>query len=221
MEDAITWEQVDACFSLAANEEEGDAILQKPGSAGLQILLETYFPDYEIKEDHIKETSQLIAYTEDMLFTLSLVRKFELTFFVMEEEAAEVEKEHLSALDLNVLIKESNFPRHMQHRMPGNSFISFIPPNLIDDNILRQEAAYLTACVSAEVIPVLDEEIWSAWSVIQEMLEVLDDEDDDDEYDAYEYDSEPYDSSEYYLFFCISLFFFFFFFLLFVCTSPA
>ena len=92
MDDAITREQVEECFSTAASEEEGNAILQKPGVAGLQVLLESSFPEYDITEDHIKETLQLLVYAEDMSFTSSLFRTFAQSFFEMEEEAAEVEE---------------------------------------------------------------------------------------------------------------------------------
>ena len=75
MAESVSSKNIRKIFMGAAGQE-GDAVMLKPGTAGLVMLLQPHFPEYDITAEGIGDTLTALSWAEDCSFTFEDFESF-------------------------------------------------------------------------------------------------------------------------------------------------
>ena len=144
MSESISSEQVLNIFIGAAGRE-GDAVMHEPGPAGLVVLLQSHFPDYDITVENIGETLRALTWADDCSFTLDDLETFLKKYFSTEGEdkALATAEDHDGTTQWNALADV------IAKRSARNEFPLIAPSEL--ESTMEMEAAKSTLSLAEKM----------------------------------------------------------------------
>ena len=101
MSASLSSEEIRNIF-IGAVGQEGDAVMHEPGPAGLVMLLQPHFAEYEITVECIGETLRALSWAEDCSFTFDDFETFLKKYLTTEgaDEVRAIGEDHDAARQL-------------------------------------------------------------------------------------------------------------------------